>query len=221
MNPDLPILEGSPDVVPSEIFSLSRSRIVVFCEHFSWVVDLYRCTKAYSSSKLHTPSPPALRTSQWLGNRPRWKMPRNRQRQLRCLQGSNWNSTIIWTCSGKRIWGNKRRTKIQDHASNPWVPFICSIPNASRPENAPASVAAPKKRPTRYCSMCRGYHNVKLRVGRKSRFVWNLNGMKRERTSRPHPERVPLRQCRGKRVHPRGRGSWIISISIARELSRR
>ena len=36
------------------------------------------------------------------------------------------------------------------------------IPNASRPENAPARVAPPKNTPTRYWIMWRGYQSVKL-----------------------------------------------------------
>ena len=52
--------------------------------------------------------------------------------------------------------------KIHDQPSMPAVPDMNEIPNASSPENAPASVAPPKKIPTRYCSMCRGYHSDRL-----------------------------------------------------------
>ena len=54
------------------------------------------------------------------------------------------------------------RTKIQDQPSNPPVPDMKDIPNASRPENAPANVAPPQKIARRVWIMFRGYHNVKL-----------------------------------------------------------
>ena len=46
----------------------------------------------------------------------------------------------------------------------PAVPDMNEMPNASRPEKAPASVAPPKNIPTRYCSMWRGYHSERLRA---------------------------------------------------------
>lgn len=59
-------------------------------------------------------------------------------------------------------WKTVSRTNIHDQASRPLVPPINSIAKASRPEKAPARVAAPKKRPTRYCNLWRGYHKDKL-----------------------------------------------------------
>ena len=44
-------------------------------------------------------------------------------------------------------------TKIHDQPRRPRVPLIKLIPNASNPENAPASDAAPKKRPIRSWSL--------------------------------------------------------------------
>lgn len=53
-------------------------------------------------------------------------------------------------------------TNIQDQPSKPRVPLMKLIPYAKRPENAPASVADPKKMPMRYCSLYLGYQRVRL-----------------------------------------------------------
>ena len=46
------------------------------------------------------------------------------------------------------------------------MPAMNEITNASRPENAPASVAPPQKSAMRVCSMSRGYHIDRLRARR-------------------------------------------------------
>lgn len=55
-------------------------------------------------------------------------------------------------------------TKIHDQPRSPRMPDMKLIPYASRPENAPATLAAPKNRPMRYAVLWRGYHSVKLRA---------------------------------------------------------
>lgn len=113
----------------------------------------------------------------------------------------------------------KKLTKIHDHPSNPALPDMKEIANASSPEKAPANVAPPQKRPIRYCTIWRGYHMVMLCTSSNRHVTTRKESV---RTSRIRLVPGLLPQCPSKCALRSVEGScmWCLSVTEYRSPQR-